>query len=104
MSDYEIVLQLIDEIQSVLSQLLSSGFMAAHDFTVKELKRLKICAESYNLAYAAEKLGFLYERLEGKRHKFQFDYTECIKEYCMLNEYCSICKNQLNILAVRNQE
>ena len=102
MNDYDIVLQLISEIQYVLSQLLSSGFMAVNEFTIKELKRVKICAESYNLAYAAENLDFLYERLEHKRHNFKFDYSECIEKYCKLNEYCSICRNQLNMLKCKS--
>lgn len=101
MNEYDDILELISEIQDTLSQLLSSGFNAAHDFTIEELKKLKTYAESYGLRGAAESLEFLYSKLDNKRHNIKFDYSECIKEFCKLNEYCIICRKRLEIEKVK---
>ena len=101
MNEYDVILEFISEIQNALTELLSSGFNAVHDYTKEELKRLKIDAESYNLHYAAQVLAFLYEKLYEKRHNFEFDYSECIEQFCKLNEYCMICKEQLEIEKVK---
>ena len=103
MNDYDELLELISEIQNTLSQLLSSGFLSAHDFTIKELKKLKIYVESYGLKYATENLEFLYSKLENKRHNLEFDYKECIEQFCKLNEYCKICKKFLEIEKAKKQ-
>ena len=101
MSEYDVILELISEIQNTLTQLLSSGFNAVHEYTIEELKRLKIDAESYNMHYAADVLEFLYGKLSEKRHNFEFNYSEYIEQFCKLNEYCIICKEQLEIEKVK---
>ena len=54
MNDYDVILEFISEVQDTLAQLLSSGFFAAHEFTINELKRLEKSAKIYNLTYAEE--------------------------------------------------
>ena len=103
MNDYDVILEFISEVQDTLAQLLSSGFFAAHEFTINELKRLEKSAKIYNLTYAEEILGFLYEKLESKKHTFKFDYSECIDKYCKLNNYCLICIEQLEILNIKGK-
>ena len=56
MDKYNEILNFLNEIQYVLSQILSSGFKTCHEYIIKELNRLSIIAESYGLEYAGEKL------------------------------------------------
>lgn len=98
MDKYDEILSYIDNIQYVLSQILSSGFKTCHEHTIKELKTLSSVGESYGFSYAADKLKLLNEELENKRHSFNLDFMNITAEYCKLNEYCLICKNQIQLL------
>lgn len=100
MNNYNEIINFIDEIQYTLSQILNCGFKSCHEHTIKELNRLSIIAENYGLLYAYKKLILLSEQLENKRHTFDLDFMELSKESCKLNEYCLICKKELQILNV----
>jgi len=101
MNEYDVILEHLSAIKNTLTQLLSSGFNAVNENTIEELKKLKIYSESYGLRGAAESLEFLYYKLDNKRHNIKFDYSECINQFCKLNEYCRICKEQLEIEKVK---
>lgn len=98
MSKYDEILNFLDEIQEALSQLLTSGFNAYHEYTAHILKELGERAESYGLIYAGEKLNILCEKLNEKRHNFEFDFSEFTKEYSSINEYCAVCRKRLDIM------
>ena len=98
MDKYDKISDFLDEIQEALIQLLSSGFNTSHEYTIDILKNLEKGAESLGLIYAGEKLGVLYEKLNLKRHNFEFDFCSLTEEYCRLNEYCIICRKQLDVI------
>lgn len=98
MSKYDDILNFLDEIQEALSQLLTSGFNASHEYTAQILKELGERAESYGLLYAGEKLNVLFEKLNQKRHNFEFDFREFTEDYSRINEYCSVCRKRLDIM------
>lgn len=101
MDKYNELLDVINSVQEIILELFSSGFNTCHDFTLSEIKRLSILCESYGLTFGAESLKSVYKELSEKPHKFNYDYSLCIKEYCILNEYLLICKDKLNVLNLR---
>lgn len=93
----EEILSLIDEIDNIMEDLLSSGFNAVHDFTIKELERLGILCESYGMKTGSEMINSLKERLDKKRHSFDFDYDKAIEEYFKINKYLMLCRRKLEV-------
>ena len=84
----EEILALIDDIDNIMEDLLSSGFNAVHEFTIKELERLGALSEGYGMKTCSEMLNNLKETLEKKRHNFDFNYEKTIEEYFKINKYC----------------
>ena len=62
---------------------------------------MKLPPENERVNHAADVLEFLYGKLREKRHNFEFNYSEYIEQFCKLNEYCIICKEQLEIEKVK---
>lgn len=102
MNKYEELLELINRIQENLVDLFSSGFNAVHDSTLNELKKLSSLCESFGLSFGNESLEKIYEKLMSKRHVFEFNYSECVEEYCKLNEYVVRCKQKLEIMKLKD--
>lgn len=98
MENYDELLELINETQENLVDLFSSGFNTANEFTLNEIKKLGILFENYGLIFGVESLTKIYEKLVSKRHMFEFDYSECVMQYCKLNEYLEKCRYKLEIL------
>ena len=101
MDKYNNMLDILNEMQSTMEEMLLSGFNRVHDVTLNELKN---CAESfknYGLKYGADIIKEIYESLEKKQHNFNFDYSECIRKYCILNEYYQVCRERLDIIHVQ---
>ena len=82
----EEILALIDDIDNIMEDLLSSGFNAVHEFTIKELERLGALSEGYGMKTCSEMLNNLKETLEKKRHNFDFNYEKTIEEYFKINK------------------
>ena len=59
MNDYDVILEFISEVQDTLAQLLSSGFFAAHEFTINELKRFTNFLAEIILKYLSHICPFL---------------------------------------------
>ena len=60
----EEILALIDDIDNIMEDLLSSGFNTVHDFTIKELGRLGALSEGYGMKTCSEMLNYLKEILD----------------------------------------
>lgn len=98
----EDILNLINDIEIVLLELLSSGLNTAHEFTINEISRLGISCESYGLSYAKELLNSIENSLSNKRHNFYFDYSSVVQDYFKLNKYLIICKRKIQLEKVKN--
>lgn len=101
MNKYDEILDFLDEVQEALTQFLSSGFSTSHEYTLNTLKELGKNAECLGLTYASEKLDLLYKRFNLKRHNFEFDFTSITEEFLKLNEYCMICRKQLDLIKTK---
>lgn len=93
----EEILALIDDIDNIMEDLLSSGFNAVHDFTIKELGRLGALSEGYGMKTCSEMLNNLKETLDKKRHNFDFEYEKTIEEYFKINKYLMLCRRKLEV-------
>ncbi|OAA87546.1 hypothetical protein [Clostridium coskatii] len=103
MNECKQILNVIDEVQKNIQELFFSGFNTPGDFVIDEFLRLGLVLESCGMSYGSQKLNSIHDKLKSKRHSFDFNYSECIKEYCELNEYCIICKKRLNILNLKTK-
>lgn len=103
MNEKEEILEILKEVEKALQEIFFSGFNSPGDFTLKEFLRLSLLMESCGMTYGAKKLKNIYDKLSNKRHNFNFDYEETMKNYSELNEYCLICSKKLYMLNLKEK-
>lgn len=95
--DYAPLRTLLDDMESLLSDIFISGYSSVSDAVLKEMKRLKDTCESYGLDYPKGKLEQMYALIEEKRHSETQKDSEICMLLCTLNQYVKICLRQVDI-------
>ncbi len=103
MNEKEEILEILNEVEKALQEMFFSGFNSPGDFTLNEFSRLSLLMESCGMSYGAKKLKSIHDKLSSKRHSFDFDYEEAVKDYSELNEYCLICSKKLHMLNLKEK-
>ncbi|WPC39501.1 hypothetical protein [Clostridium sp. JS66] len=103
MNEKEEILEILKEVEKALQEIFFSGFNSPGDFTLNEFSRLSLLMESCGMTYGVKKLKSLHDKLSSKRHSFDFDYEETVRNYSELSEYCLICSEKLHMLNLKDK-
>ncbi len=101
METNEYLTEVVSEIERLLSELYTSGFLSAHDSTLEEMEKISETSMQCGLTFAAEKLKVLSEEVKANRHRVTRDFDQAVSVFCSLNQYLSLCKKKLALDKVK---
>lgn len=93
--------EVIKELNRLLSELFTSGFLSAHDSTLEEMEKMSETCMQCGLIYAGERLKRLSKEIRANRHRISRDFDETADMFGSLYQYISLCEKQLTLDKVK---
>lgn len=90
-SKEEVLGALLEDMMSLLEDLLQSGFDTVHDSTLEELQKMEELTKQYGMTYLSDLLQKLIEGLNNRRHQITRQEDNLVEVYTTLNEYLYLC-------------
>lgn len=90
-----VVLQLLDDGESLLCDLFLSGFNSVSMSTIEKCKALQKSYSDYGMKTGALCMKNLERELLQRKNSFSYDIAKLTKEYCYMDFYIKTAKEQL---------
>ena len=90
-SKEEVLGALLEDVMSLLEDLLQSGFDTVHDSTLEEMKKMEEITKQYGMTYLSDLLQKLLDGLNKRRHQITRQEDNLAEVYTTLNEYLYLC-------------
>ncbi len=94
-SKEEVLSTLLEDVMSLLEDLLQSGFDTVHDSTLEEIKKMTDITKQYGMTYLSDLLQKLSTGLNNRRHQITRQEDNLAEVYTTLNEYLYLCLEKI---------
>ncbi len=95
--EYKAISLLIKDIENILDSLFLSGLNSVSVDTSKNCINIAQECKKYGLEFAGEKLMFIANAIESRRHAVEYDFDDVVGEFCVLCCYLNVVRSKLEL-------
>ena len=98
--EFKAISLLIKDIESILDSLFLSGLSSVQGNTATNCSNIAQECKKYGLELAGEKLMFIANVIESRRHTLENNYDDVVGEFCVLSCYLNVVKSKLELMCI----
>lgn len=103
MNKYETLAEAIEEVETLLAFLFTTGLYSASGEMAERLNAAVENLSQYGIGHGAVLLKKVADQLDAKRFSMEYDYTELADDFCRIHVYLKVLKNAMDLRQVGDE-